>query len=195
MRIALFGGRFDPVHNGHLVVAEYIREELLLDQVVFIPAALPPHKKTRIDAELRLSMIKACISDNPDFKLSDIELRREGTSYSIDTILQLKAEYQLDRSDLFWIMGADNLAEFHKWKNPQKIVEHCQLVVYPRGKHRSEIHQSVRQNYIFLENAPILDISSTFVRDLISAGRSVKYLVPTEVLKIINKFGLYSVTD
>jgi nicotinate-nucleotide adenylyltransferase len=195
LRIGLFGGRFDPVHIAHLIVADYIREELRLDKVILIPAALPPHKKARIDAGLRLDMIKACISDNPSFEISDIELRRDGLSYTIDTVLQFREQYQLDRSGLFWIMGADNIVEFHKWKQPEKIAELCQLVVYPRGSDVAEPGTELFKDAIFLHNAPILNISSTFIREQIGRQRSVHYLVHPSVLKIINKFGLYSVNE
>ena len=195
MRIALFGGRFDPVHIAHLAVADYIREELQLDKVVFIPAALPPHKEATIDARLRLDMLRACLRDDPNFEISDIELKRPGPSYSVDTIRQLKEHYGIERPDFFWIMGADNLIEFHKWRAPENIIELCQLVVYPRGHDIDRNTLTLKDEIVFLDHAPHLEISSTLIRERIARQRSVKYLIPPQVLKIINNYGLYSVSD
>ena len=192
VRIGLFGGRFDPIHNGHLIIAEFIREELHLDKVIFIPAAMPPHKETRTDAGLRLHMVSACTADNPFFEPSDIEIRRQGVTYSVDTIQEIKDSYQTFVPELFWVMGEDNFVEFHKWKDPERIRQLCRIVVFPRTAEQTAGRVDLPPDDVcFLKHAPFLEISSTFVRNLIREGRSVKYLVPPQVQQIISKFGLY----
>jgi nicotinate-nucleotide adenylyltransferase len=195
LRIGLFGGRFDPIHNAHLIIADYIREEIHLDRVLFIPAAQPPHKGTLTSGELRLQMVTASIEDDPFFSASDIENQRSGPSYSIDTIRILKEKYRLNRSDLFWIMGADNFLEFHNWREPEGILQLCQIVVFPRAESGLPGPEAIAQDVIYLKDAPLLDISSTLIRQLIKGRRSIRYLVPPKVLQIINKFELYSVND
>ncbi|MCZ6820290.1 MAG: nicotinate-nucleotide adenylyltransferase [Calditrichaeota bacterium] len=192
MKIGLYGGAFDPIHNAHMIIAQFIKEELSLEKIIFIPSALPPHKSVFAAAERRLLMVQAAIASNPVFEYSEIEIEKGGTIYSVDTIAQLKEIHRLPRSCLFWIMGSDNFADFSKWKDPDLILELCHVVVFPRSTidfHRSPVEY--RKKVIYVSNAPLIDISSTLVRSLISAGRSISYLVPPAVEEVIKSSNLY----
>lgn len=192
MKIGLYGGAFDPIHNAHMIIAQFIKEELSLEKIIFIPSALPPHKSVFASAERRLLMVQAAIASNPAFEFSEIEIEKGGTSYSVNTIAQLKKVYGLSRSCLFWIMGSDNFVDFSKWKDPDLILELCRVVVFPRSMvdfHCSPVQY--RKEVIYLGNAPLIDISSTLVRSLISDGRSISYLVPPAVGELIKSSNLY----
>ena len=133
MRIGVFGGTFDPIHNGHLVVAEECRERLNIDRVLFVPAGLPPHKQARTltSPHHRMAMVRLAIASNPRFEASSIELGRPGPSYSVDTLRQLR-QNQRDGTDVFFIMGADSLKELPSWHDPAGLIASCRLVVVSR---------------------------------------------------------------
>jgi nicotinate-nucleotide adenylyltransferase len=209
-RIGLFGGTFNPIHLGHLRGAEQIREAFGLQEVVFIPAALPPHKVTEkiIEAQHRLVMVKRAIRKNPYFSASDVELRRSGKSYSIDTIRYFREGYQ--RSLFFFILGSDAFIEIETWKEYQHLFSLCNFIVMTRPgfqKASSPLPGSLisvfRYNQeagawihssgfkLFFKEITFLDISSTKIRELIEKGESVRYLVPAEVEAYIQKNGLY----
>lgn len=192
MKLGLYGGSFDPIHNAHLIIAQFVLDELQLEKVIFIPSAIPPHKKTFASSEYRCKMVQLAIQDNPRFECSDVEIQRGGTSYSVDTITYFRDRYNLGKENLFWIMGSDNLVDLPNWKQPERILQMCTVVVFPRRK--NNFHQApleIRQQVIYLNDAPIIDISSTTIRNFLSAHRSIKYLVPSEVEKIILEKGLY----
>lgn len=193
MKIALYGGSFDPIHYAHLLLAEWIREELALNKIIFIPAFIPPHKQTQniSAAALRLEMIKLAIQDNPHFDVSAYEIEKADISYSINTILFYRNYYQLPAAQLFFLIGDDNLALFSSWKNPEKIVENCQVIVYRRNKvDRATTTTTFHTKMKFIQN-PIIDISSSAIRDRIAAGLSIKYMVSPPVEAFILKNGLY----
>jgi len=121
MKTCLFGGTFDPPHFGHLIVAQTIFEAEHFDKIVFIPAHIPPHKKGQkiSSLELRLEMLKIAIKDNPNFEISDIEIKRGGISYSLETIRDYKEQTELSRDELFYLIGSDSLKLFHEWENPE----------------------------------------------------------------------------
>lgn len=191
MRIGVFGGTFNPPHTGHLIVAETARESLNLDKVLFIPSSIPPHKtfQSLVDAERRMAMVKLAISGNPHFEVSDIELRRDGKSYTVDTLRMLTTLYP--RSQLFLLIGIDNLLELHTWKEPEEIFALCEVVAINRPGFSLS---AVRKDYlrrVTLLRSPNIDISSSEIRRKARAGKSIRYLVPPAVEAYILKHGAY----
>jgi nicotinate-nucleotide adenylyltransferase len=195
MKTGVLGGTFDPVHTGHLVLAEHAREALGLDIVLFVPAGEPWRKshRTITPAEHRLAMLRLAIEGNEAFGISDVELRREGPSYTADTLAALAGE-RLD--DAFWfILGADALADLPNWHEPERIVQHAVLAVAPREA--QDVNATVLniedlRARIELFDVPRLDISSTEIRARVGAGRSVRYLVPEAVARYIAEHALYA---
>lgn len=192
-RIGIFGGTFDPVHIAHLAIAEWIREDLRLDKVVFVPNRLPPHKTTLTIStpESRLEMLKLATTGNPDFAISTIEFNREGPSYTVDTLRSFRQAPEYADADLFLIIGADNLVEFEQWRNADEIQNLCVLVVYPRyGVHVEKSLSNYSERAIILK-APLLDLASTEIRRRLAAGHSIRYLVPQEVYEYIERNDVY----
>lgn len=213
MRIGLMGGTFNPIHLAHLRIAEEARDRCALDRVVFIPAADPPHKPLagEVPFERRFQMVRLAIAGNPDFQLSDIEGQRAGKSYSIDTIGRFRAEHPGDR--LFFIIGSDSFLEIGLWHRYDDIFRTCSLIVIERpgcpvtdpvaalpdavrddfsydGASRELRHQSGEQVH-FLSGC-LLDISSSTIRGLTAAGRSITYLVPPAVETYIKEQRIYT---
>ena len=199
-RIGIIGGSFDPVHMGHLVIAQDAAERLELSQVVFIPAAIPPHKQhlQRIDAEHRLNMLKLATETDLRFSVSDIEIQRGGVSFMVDT---LRALHEIHHdADLFLIVGSDTLVDLHAWHRTDEIMQLCSVATFLRpGEDGMEaITQKIRlpegPREQLLENvidAHRIDISSTEVRMRLAEGLSIRYLVPPEVEMYIYEHGLY----
>ncbi|MFH1288486.1 MAG: nicotinate-nucleotide adenylyltransferase [bacterium] len=193
--IGIFGGTFNPIHNGHLLIAEDVRERLNLDKVLFIPAANPPHKKNNDLAEAchRLEMVKLAIRDNPCFSVSDIEIKRGGMSYSIETIKTLKEIYQKG-TELFFIMGADSILEFMAWKEWESLLGLCNFVVAPRpGYEIAEAGSKpvLTENVVFLKTR-MFDTSSTEIRKKIKNKEPIECFVPDAAVKYIRKHKLYT---
>jgi nicotinate-nucleotide adenylyltransferase len=186
MKLGVFGGTFDPPHIGHLVVAQEVHHQLGLDRVLWVPAAIPPHKRDRqiSPGAVRLAMVRAAIAGDDRFEASDVELRREGPSYTVDTLRQLRA----DRPDaeLFLILGADQLAELATWKEPDEVARLATLVGFARAGEAPPAFEHARTVEI-----PRIDISSTQLRRRVRAGQPVTYLVPDEVETWIRREGLY----
>lgn len=192
MKVGLYGGTFDPIHCAHLIIAQYVKEELNLNKVLFIPSAYPPHKQIFSKPGSRLKMVNLAIGDNQAFECSEVEITKTEISYSVDTIELLKKELGLPKENLFWIMGSDNLVDLTNWKNPKKIFELCKVVIFPRSDNSFEnAPEEFRKKVIYLENAPIMDISSTTIRGLVQKRRSIKYLVPPAVEELIYSEKLY----
>jgi len=207
-RVGLFGGTFNPIHLGHLRGAEEIREAFGLQEVIFIPAALPPHKMTEkiIEAHHRLEMVKQATQKNPRFSTSDIELKRLGKSYSIDTIRYFRDTF---KDSVYFILGRDAFVEIDTWKDFRNIFFLCNFIIMTRPglKGASPLPVAlapdfrydpgvsgwvhVSGNMIFFKEINLLDISSTKVRELVERGESIRYLVPPEVETYIEKHGLY----
>ncbi len=191
LRVGLFGGTFDPPHSGHLTVALDALEALDLDEVVLVPAAVPPHKPEHAltPASLRMEMVMAAVADTPGLGASDAELSREGPSYTVDTLRRMRAD--MPDADLTFIMGADQLAELAVWKEPEQVASLAKLAVMNRG----DVAPTAPNLGLALEWTEVavtpMEVSSTLVRRLVSEGRPVGHLVPPSVLRIIEREKLY----
>ena len=195
MRIGLFGGSFNPPHVAHLIVAETLREAADLDTILWIPAPSPPHKGEEHLAPFdhRLAMVRSATRKNPNFAVSDMEKQRAGKSYTIDTILELKAANPRDEYSL--LLGGDSMIGFPEWKRPEDIVEEVALVVYPRpGFSPDRVNEAFRSRFLLCE-APLLDLSGTLIRGRLHTDRSIRYLVPDSVRSYIRKHSLYSASS
>ncbi len=182
-RIGIYGGTFDPIHIGHLLIAEHAREELKLDQVRFIPAATAPHKQQQsTDAKQRWEMLRLALGGNPHFVADERELQRGGTSYTVDTLAEIKAE--MPAAELFFLMGSDSLEELHTWREPTRICELAFVAVLARGG-RLPPDMSLLRPYLptaqhanidqHLISMPQIEISSSQIRQRIASGQSVRY--------------------
>lgn len=182
MRTALYGGTFDPIHHGHLILAREAMEQLGLDRVVFVPAALSPFKQgTRpADAEARLAMVRVAIAGEPRFECDDSELGREGPSYTVDTVEAWRARAPGDA--LFYFIGQDNVRDLAAWKRWEELREMVTFVVFERGDAPAHGFAAVRRR---------VDISATEVRKRVAESGSIRYLVPEPVREIIEARGLY----
>jgi nicotinate-nucleotide adenylyltransferase len=190
-RIGIFGGTFDPPHVGHLIGAELACERYALDTLLFMTAFVPPHKQhvSRAPAQDRLAMTTLATANNPRFAASDIEITREGTSYTIDTIRELKAKHP--NAKLFLFIGMDNLAIFHSWRAADEIKQEATVVVMLRPTHdASALDPSLFESVETLE-IPLIGISSSDVRARVRAGLSVKYWIPESVEEYIRTHHLY----
>ena len=182
-----------PPHFGHLIVAQTIFEAEHFDKIVFVPAHIPPHKKERkiSSVALRLEMLKIATMDNPNFEISDIELKRGGISYSLETIHTYKEQTGLDREDLYYLIGSDSLKQFQTWQNPKAILEECQLIVAIRpGFRPSDIPNWILAKVQFA-NIPRIEISSTQIRARWVEDKTIRYMVTQPVWTYINKHNLY----
>lgn len=192
MKIGILGGSFNPVHIGHLLVAENISEKLKLEKVIFIPAFDPPHKKNLLDFTQRWQMLKLAIENIPLFELSDIEKQRSGKSYTIDTLRALKKQYPEDQ--LIFIMGTDQFAELSTWKEPDKLFQLARIIVMRRPhyeliKHPKKVFTKDK-SVTFLDVIQI-DIASAEIRRRIKKNLSVRYMLPDKVLHYIIRNKLY----
>jgi len=197
MRIGLFGGTFDPVHLGHLMVAEQARTELELERVFFVLAPKPPHKAAAAlsPATHRLNMLQLALSDQPQFEISTVELERPGVSYTVETLRHFRSQPEFAAAELFLIIGADSLLELKNWREPQAIISMAKLAVYSRPG--LDLHQAAPQ---FLRaahflNGPQVDISATDIRQRCSRGLSIRDLVLETVRNYILENNLYQNTQ
>jgi len=192
MKIGLFGGTFDPIHNGHLIIAEWVREELQLEKIIFIPAGDPPHKQENNITSIkhRLAMVSLAIEANERFYLSDIEAKKAGKSYTVETLRTLQNHFS-SQTKLFWIIGSDSLLDLPNWFQPDEIVRLAQIVVYPRpGYSVNEAVARFKDRVLYVDS-PLIDISSTLIRDRIRREKSVRYFLPESVLNYIRRENLY----
>ena len=187
-KIGLFGGTFDPVHIGHLIIAETVLEQSGLDMVMFIPSARPPHKHHELmfTAHQRLKMLSEAIKDNPNLVVSDIEMKREGPSYTIDTIREIKAALP-SGTELSFIVGKDNLYEMETWKDPHAIIEECTILVADRICEKKCDIPDWLKTKVKMVNVPLIEISSSEIRNRIREGKSIRYMVPEVVEKEIGR--------
>ena len=194
-RIGILGGTFDPIHNGHLAIAEEARVALGFDRVIFVPAARQPLKRGEHSAEpqQRLEMVRLACLGNSAFEVSPIEIERAGPSYTVDTLEALHANRS---SDLHFIVGADAAADLYRWRAAGRIVALARLVVVGRpgfALDRTALghHLPGLEARLTLLEGPGLDISSSELRRRLAAGRPIRYLTPEPVVEYIARYGLY----
>ena len=182
-KIAIYGGTFDPIHHGHLIVAREAREKLGADEVIFIPARVSPLRKTAPVArdEIRLLMIQAAIEKEPGFAMDDCELRRPPPSYTIDTVEQIR-QLKGDAT-IYCLIGEDNVGKLTKWRRFADLEKMVRFVVLDRtGQQPSHVYPVIRRK---------IDISATEIRKRVATGRSIRYFVPPAVEEIIRREKLY----
>jgi nicotinate-nucleotide adenylyltransferase len=196
MRTGILGGTFNPPHLGHLVAAQEAHRELGLDRVLFIPAAIPPHKPVEDEpgAEHRLELCRQAVGDDERFAVSDLELRRDGPSFTIDTLDILSSQSPSD--DLFLILGADIAAGLPRWHQPERVLELATVAIARRrGTAKAAVQDALAQlrggERARFFQMPRIGISSTMVRDRIRAGQPIRYFVPDGVMRYIQRHGLY----
>lgn len=198
-KYGIFGGSFNPIHYGHLMICEYIKEEMGLDKVIFIPTGNPPHKDLELSAKDRYEMVRLAISPNPDFEISDIETTRVKKSYTVDTIRELKKIYKEEK--LYFLIGLDSLFQLKNWMKIGDLSQEIEFVVALRPGYldKEEINKEIdflKENFgtkINLIKTPLYEISSTDLRDRIREGKSLRYLIPKKVLDYIEESGFYKV--
>lgn len=190
LRLGIFGGTFDPIHLGHLILAELARYLLRLDRVLFVPARIPPHKgSTPTDAEHRIRMTRLATEGNAHFAVSDIELGREGPSYTVDTLRALR-ELEPD-TEHYLLMGADSARDLESWKDHDVLLEDSTVVVLGRpGVEAVDLPPEVGRRTTVL-STPRFDISSSQIRGLVREGGPIRYLVTDPVESYIRSEGLY----
>ena len=185
----LFFGSFNPIHTGHLCIAEYMLEYGGLDEVWFIVSPQNPlkDKTTLLSDQYRFDMVELAIAGDERFRVSDIEFRMPRPSYTIDTLTRLSEQHP-GRSFVL-LAGTDVLTSFHKWKNYEQILEHYTFNIYPR--HGDENHPLLSHASVKLIQAPRIEISASFIREAIKSGKAIRYFLPAEVRKMIERMGFY----
>lgn len=196
--VGIMGGTFDPVHIGHLMLAQHALEQFKLDVVYMMPNGTPAYKSDHkvTDARVRLAMTECAIADNPELKISPVEVEREGNTYTYQTLEYLRQVNPDDR--YFFIIGADSMFHFDTWKEPHTIAENCVLIVANRD-HTPDVKlkmcaEHLRQVYgadIRFLDCPAVDISSEMIRKRVMEGRSIRYYVPDSVVRFIKEHGVY----
>ncbi|PWJ36064.1 nicotinate (nicotinamide) nucleotide adenylyltransferase [Sediminitomix flava] len=189
MKVGLFFGSFNPIHVGHLIIANRMAESQEVDQVWFVVSPQNPFKKKKSLAHEfdRLDMVRLAISDNPLFNVSDIEFRMPRPSFTVDTLTYLSEKYP--SYDFKLIVGEDNLEHFPKWKNYETVLDEYGLLVYPRPN--SNASDLVKHPNVKFIEAPLVDISATYIRKSIAEGLSLRYMVHEEVINYIESKKLY----
>jgi nicotinate-nucleotide adenylyltransferase len=193
--IGVFGGTFDPPHWGHLFIAQYAAEALNFERVIWLPSYISPFKqaeKRATGSRHRLAMLQLALADNPLFQIDDFEIQERGISYTAISLDYLRQRFPA--ASLHLLIGEDNAASFHAWQAPEQILKAANVVVYGRRRERLEANKINRQ-YLsqmqFIE-APLIEISSSLVRERLLAGKSVRYFIPAAVAAYISRNELYS---
>ena len=191
MKIGIYSGSFNPIHNGHVALADYILNHSDLDEIWLVVSPHNPlkEKDLLIDDEIRLEMTKLAVEDFPHLKVSDIEFSLPKPSYTIDTLDYLSKEYPNDEFTL--IIGADNVDVFHLWKNYQELLEKYRILVYPRKGFKISVAERSRSAKFKIIDAPLLNISSSEIREKIKNKEDVSAFLPTKVFNFINQKKLY----
>lgn len=187
-RIGILGGTFNPIHIGHLAIAQTAQEKFQLEKVIFVPSNLPPHRKILrlASAKQRYDMVRLAVKNNPLFEVSDFEIKKKGKSYSIDTVQHFE-EVFAGKTKLFFIVGADNFLELKTWRRIDEILKIVTFIVvnrpgYDIPKTRIKHHSVIM---------PGMDIAASYIRKRIKQEKSIKYLVPESVFRYINQHKLY----
>ncbi|TFE31626.1 nicotinate-nucleotide adenylyltransferase [Cohnella luojiensis] len=192
LRIGLLGGTFDPVHNGHLLAAQAAHEAAKLDEVWFIPTLMPPHKsQPGADGDKRRQMLEAAIAGNPVFRVEDIELRREGTSYTIDTVTALQDQHP--EVQFYWIVGSDMVSDLPNWRKIDELADRLSFIGLERPDQAGDdsLLPSFIRRRLHRAAMPPMGISSSEIRRRCKEGRSIRYMVPDPVLEFIQRNELY----
>ena len=178
-RIGIIGGTFNPIHLGHLMIAEVACESFNLEKVIFVPAKVPPHKQHDvIDSRHRYAMTAAAVSDNPNFEISDVEMRREGPSYTVDTIQHFKVLYG-PNVEFYFIAGTDTIRALPTWKFIEELLDEVHFIGATR---REKIH---------LMEVPEMKLSATYLRERLRSGKTVRYMLPKCVVEYIEEHHIY----
>ena len=189
-KVGIFGGTFDPIHLGHLITAQSVREIRNLEKIIFIPAFISPHKselKTS-SPEDRLNMIKLAVDDIPFFDYSDMEIKMGGVSYTVDTLRELKNKYD----ELEFIIGYDNIFTFHTWKDPDEILKLSTIIVLKRkSSHAPPFKDKFYRQAVFVQTRGI-EISATDIRERVKHRMPINFLVPPTIMEYIYKHKLYN---
>jgi nicotinate-nucleotide adenylyltransferase len=198
MKIGVLGGTFDPVHTGHIELAEAVIYQLGLAYVLFVPAGNPYFKTERSisPAAQRLEMVRLAIKGSPNLKISTMEIERPGPSYTVDTIAELKATLAPE-DEIYFLLGWDILPELPKWREPARLIKLCRIIAIPRIGYRvpnltpleKEIPGITERTIILGE--PIINISATIIRERVAGGQSIRHMVPPSVERYIKENGLY----
>lgn len=197
-RIGILGGTFNPVHMGHLFMAEYARVEMNLDMILFIPTGVPYMKNNKeiLSSDIRMRMLEMSITSNSFFVTSDIEIKREGNTYTFETLEELHQLYP--NADLFFLVGADCLFTIEHWYQPQRIFDNCTLLAANRNDvpqmellEKKKFLEDTFQAHVILLDVPQMDISSTKIRESIKSGRSIRYMVTDAVHDYILQNNFY----
>lgn len=196
-KIAILGGTFNPIHNGHIYIAQQFAEKLSLCKVLFVPTYIAPHKESKdlASAHHRLKMCEIAAKVNPIFEASDIEIRRGGKSYTVDTLKEFNSLYP--DSQFYLLCGADMFTTLHQWKNYKEIMKLAVICSLPRDEQDFDILSKYAKGlekdgaHIILLDSPKKTVSSTEIRNLIAKGRDIREFVPSEVLSYINTNSLY----
>ena len=192
MKICLFGGTFDPPHIGHLLIAQTVYEAENFDKILFIPAYAPAHKNGVTSMKHRIEMVKIAISDNPNFEFSDVDIVRKGTSYTIDSIVDIKRNYKLTNDEIYYLIGSDSLIDFKNWKDAIEILDECNVIVAIRpGFRPSAIPHWILQK-IHIANIPRIELSSSKIRSRWVKNLTIRYMVTLPIWEYINENNLYS---
>ena len=197
-KIGIIGGSFNPIHQGHLIIAEWFRQELMLDLIIFIPTFISPFKledSEVIDPMDRLAMLKLAIESNSKFIYDDFEINKKAVSYTIDTLKYLKSKYL--NSDLFYLIGEDQAQKFNKWNKWEDILSIVQLCIARRDfndeqiKSINEVFKSIKYTPVWI-SSPKIEISSTEIRNRVKKGKSIKYLTDDKVVDYIISNNVYN---
>ena len=196
MKIGLYFGSFNPIHVGHLVIANHMADFYDFDQVWFVVSPHNPHKKkaSLLEDYHRLALVKIAIEDNPKLAASDIEFKLPQPSYTVTTLAYLKEKYP--KNEFALLMGEDNLRSFHKWKNYEEILNHHSVYVYPRlsdekSNNSPQMSVSKHKNIHFCSEVPVMKISSSFIRKAIKEGKDVRYLLTQPVHQYVDEMNFY----
>ena len=192
MKICLFGGTFDPPHIGHLLIAQTVCEAEGFDKVVFIPANRSPNKKVATLQKDRVDMLELAVEGNPNFEISDLEIRRGGVSYTIDTLRAFKDELVDDNDEISYLIGSDSLLDFKNWKEPKEIIERSNVIVAIRPGFRPSDIPSWLLHGVHFANIPRFEISSSNIRKRWAEDKTIRYMVTLPVWEYINKHNLYN---
>ncbi len=196
LKYGIMGGSFNPIHNAHIRMSEDVMKALSLDKVIFIPTGIPPHKKIEnIESYHRLEMTKLAVAGNDKFEVFDIEILNQGTSFTVDTVGKLKIVYP--DIEFFFITGADSIIDIPKWKDPDRLMSLCKFVCVKRPYYTEDLESKIQDiikkfgGEVIIVEGSMLDISSTQIRTMIKAGKSIEDMVPKEVNRYIIDNKLY----